>query len=109
MMGGPGDHPVADLLEFGRHPFVPQIERLVRAIAAITPEALHDTKLRGATWFSWARGERLDDAIRLLSAKLRQLEQETGRPPSLKPSDYIAPSTLSSAASAVPPIQPDLL
>jgi hypothetical protein len=101
MMGGPGDHPRDDLLRYGMHPFVPQIERLVRAIAAITPEALHETKLREARWFAWARGEQLDQAVRVLASKLRDLERETERPPSLAASDYeVHPVSRSPAASS---------
>jgi len=47
-VGGPNDHPLSDLLYWGKHPFPREIEELVLAIAAITLEALHDTKLRRA-------------------------------------------------------------
>jgi hypothetical protein len=73
-----GDHPLTDSLHHGRHPFPPDIERLILAIAAITPEALHDTKMPEAEWFAWEKGERLDDARRILSAKLRQFQAEIG-------------------------------
>ncbi|MGH9867018.1 MAG: hypothetical protein ACREAA_02490 [Candidatus Polarisedimenticolia bacterium] len=71
--GGPGDHPLTDLLHWGAHPFPKEIEDLVLAIAAITPEALHDTKLPGADWWSWARGDDLETGVRLLQAKLDEL------------------------------------
>lgn len=72
--GAPGDHPLTDLLSYGLRAFPDDIEALILSIAAITPEALHDTKLRGANWFAWARGEDLETARRLLSSKLRELE-----------------------------------
>ncbi len=71
--GGPGDHPLTDLLYWGKHPFPEEIEELVLAIAAITPEALHDTKLRGATWWAWEKGEDIEEGVRLLRAKLKEL------------------------------------
>ena len=76
--GGPDDHPLTDLLLWGRHPFPKEIEELVLAIAAITPEALHDTKLRGAAWFDWASGQDLENGVRILRAKLHQLKVERG-------------------------------
>lgn len=51
--GGPDDHSLTDLLCWGKHPFPKELEELVLAIAAITPEALHDTKLRGAKYWDW--------------------------------------------------------
>lgn len=71
--GGPDDHPLTDLLHWGKHPFPKEIEDLVLAIAAITPEALHDTKLRGANWWDWAEGKDLENGVRLLQAKLKEL------------------------------------
>lgn len=76
--GGPGDHPLTDLLNYGLHPFPAEVEELIFAIAAITPEALHDTKLPGADWWAWARGEGIDAARKQLSSKLKELQEQIG-------------------------------
>ncbi len=56
--GKPGDNPITDMLHHGAHPFPPDIEEMIRKLAAVAPHVLNDL---GWDPFAWEAGKNLDD------------------------------------------------
>ncbi len=76
-----GDHPLTDFRHHGRHPFAPQIERLLQEIDETEPGWLDRCppaeQARWDTQFHrWAAKLDLADGIENLVQKLRQLQDE---------------------------------
>jgi hypothetical protein len=57
-MGGPGDHPLTDLLHWNTHPFPLDMEKLVLQIRDLSPRFLD--RITTKEWFDWEKGENLD-------------------------------------------------
>lgn len=78
--GKPGDHPMTDWKAHGRHPFPPEIEKLLAAAEQIDPR--WQSKLpqaQGAAWeqryWDWYRGVNIEEGLDALRALLKKLER----------------------------------
>ena len=67
--GRPGDNPITDLLSHDRHPFPPDIEEMLRKLAAIDPILFQEL---GWAPFEWEQGQNLDEGRK----RLRELLNE---------------------------------
>jgi hypothetical protein len=68
-MGGPGDHPIGDLIHYGQSPFPPDIAALVRELYSLDPK-MRDTFALDA--FDWEAGRALDEGRAKLRAELQK-------------------------------------
>ncbi len=68
-MGGPGDHPISDLIHWGRNAFPPDIADMIRLLHSFDPK-IRDTFALNA--YDWAEGRALDDARAKLRAELQK-------------------------------------
>ena len=68
-MGGPGDHPIGDLIYYGQSPFPPDIAALVRELHLLDPK-MRDTFAMDA--FDWEAGRALDEGRAKLRAELQK-------------------------------------
>ncbi len=66
-MGGPGDHPISDILHFNLPRYSSKIDNLIKEIAKYLPEYSIDTLMN---WFS---PPPLDEMEAILSQKLKEL------------------------------------
>ncbi len=66
-MGGPGDHPIGDLLHWGRNPFPEDIAEMLRNLHSLDPK-VRDTFALDA--YDWAEGRSLDEGRAKLRAEL---------------------------------------
>lgn len=60
-----GDHPFTDMMIHGRHPFPADIERMLRKLQEVEPGLISRF---GWEPFDWAKGRRLEDGRRKLTA-----------------------------------------
>jgi serine/threonine protein kinase len=69
-MGGPGDHPITDLIFYGQNHFPADIADLLRELHAIDPQ------MRGTTFnldaYDWIEGRALDEGRAKLRAELQK-------------------------------------
>ena len=66
-MGGPGDHPISDLIHWGRNPFPTDIADMIRQLHAL------DSKTRdlfALDAFDWEAGRALEEGRAKLRAEL---------------------------------------
>ncbi len=79
----PGDHPLMDLLAFGRRRLPDDICDLVLEIYRLDPTAFHqasrNTGAGDGDWYAWEKGERLDEAATFLTAKLKAARAKVGK------------------------------
>jgi hypothetical protein len=68
-MGGPGDHPIGDLIFYDRNPFPADVADLVRQLYALDPK-MRDTFALDA--FDWVAGRGLDAGRAKLRAGLQK-------------------------------------
>ena len=66
-MGGPGDHPIGDLIHYGRNAFPADIADMLLLLYSLDPK-IRDTFALDA--FDWAEGRALDDGRAKLQAEL---------------------------------------
>lgn len=66
-MGGPGDHPIGDLVHWGRNSFPPDIADLLLKLHAIDPEIRNVFALDA---YDWVEGRALDEGRARLTAEL---------------------------------------
>jgi hypothetical protein len=72
--GSPGDHPITDLLRYGKHPFPAEIEVLLRRINERNPMALNGDIALFA--YDWEQGKNLIEGRQLLEKLLAQNESK---------------------------------
>ncbi|MCH8861712.1 MAG: hypothetical protein IID51_04290 [Proteobacteria bacterium] len=65
------DHPITDMLNYGEHPFPPDMEEMIRRIYEINPSAGNEL---GMEPFEWEKGFKLDDGRERLKTLLNRLE-----------------------------------
>jgi hypothetical protein len=70
--GSPGDHPITDLLRYGKHPFPADIEALLRRINDLNPKALNGDVALFA--YDWEQGKNLTEGRQLLERLLAKNE-----------------------------------
>ncbi len=84
--GKPGDHPVTDMLVHGKHPFLADMEEMLREVLALDP-IFPDGKrhyVDQVEWerrfFDWERGRNLDEGRTALKSVLAELrgKESTG-------------------------------
>jgi hypothetical protein len=68
-MGGPGDHPIGDLMFYGENRFPPDVADLIRQLYAIDPK-MRDSFALDA--HDWVEGKALDEGCARLRAELRK-------------------------------------
>jgi len=68
-MGGPGDHPIGDLIHWSRNPFPPDMAEMIRQLYALDPK-IRDTFALDA--FAWEEGRSLDEGRAKLRAELQK-------------------------------------
>ena len=68
-MGGPGDHPIGDLIYYGQNPFPADIADLVRQLHALDPK-MRNTFASDAC--DWVEGRALDEGHAKLRAELQK-------------------------------------
>ena len=73
-MGGPGDHPIGDLIHWGRNPFPADIAEMLRRLHALDPK-MRDTFALDA--YDWAEGRSLDEGRAKLRAELAKHHPRT--------------------------------
>lgn len=56
--GGPGDHPLDDLQNWGKHPFPADIEAMILRLRDVSPRYLD--RISSTEYFDWAAGKNLD-------------------------------------------------
>jgi hypothetical protein len=84
--GGPGDHPLTDMLVHGKHPYPADMEDTLRRILAIQPKFPDGRRayIEQVEWetrfFAWERGEALEEGRAALRRALDELECK--QPPS---------------------------
>jgi hypothetical protein len=66
--GRPFDHPVTDLLRYGKHPFPNDMEQLLRKVHALNSKALDGDVASLA--YDWVEGKNLDEGRQLLNKLL---------------------------------------
>ena len=66
-MGGPGDHPIGDLIHWGTNRFPDDIARMLRKLHALDSGLRNRFALES---YDWAEGKNLDGARAKLSAEL---------------------------------------
>jgi hypothetical protein len=69
-----GDHPMTDLFAHGRHPFPPDMEEMIRNLAAIRPDIVQLLQLDS---FDWEQGKNLDEGRK----RLKELIDDYGGAP----------------------------
>jgi len=72
-MGGPGDHPIGDLIHYSQNPFPADIADLVRRLHALDPKMRHTFALDA---FDWVEGRALDEGRSKLQAELQKHKTE---------------------------------
>jgi hypothetical protein len=68
--GGPGDHPLDDLIKWGKHPFPADMQTMILRLREVVPRYLD--RVSSAEYFDWAAGRNLDvgrDHLRKLLAE----------------------------------------
>jgi hypothetical protein len=73
--GSPGDHPITDMLRFGKHPFPVEFERLLMRINRLNPRALDGDVALFA--YDWEQGKNLVEGRQLLEKLLAQNESKS--------------------------------
>ena len=72
--GGPGDHPLTDLLLWHRPTYGEPVDSLLREVAALGGETVLDAPPRSPRlwdlWPPWGRGEQKDELLRELERDL---------------------------------------
>ena len=68
-MGAPGDHPISDLLHWGRNPFPPDMAEMIRQLYALDPNVRSRFALDA---YDWEQGKGLDDGLAKLKAELEK-------------------------------------
>ena len=68
-MGGPGDHPISDLLQWGRNPFPPDMAEMIRRLYALDPKVRSTFALDA---YDWEQGKGLDEGRAKLRAELEK-------------------------------------
>jgi hypothetical protein len=66
-MGGPGDHPITDLVKWGYNPFPPDIADMILILHALDPN-IRDIFALDA--YAWAEGRDLEEGRTKLRAEL---------------------------------------
>ena len=79
-MGGPGDHPLTDMLVWNLHPFPPDIEAMLREVLEVD-SGFPDGKrkyIEQVEWsrrfFDWEQGENLDEGREALALILSEIK-----------------------------------
>ena len=70
-MGGPGDHPIGDLIHWHINPFPPDIADMLRSLYALNPE-IRDIFALDA--YDWVEGRSLDEGRAKLRAELAKYQ-----------------------------------
>lgn len=85
--GKPGDHPVTDMLIYGKHPFPLDMEEMLREVLALDP-IFPDGKRRyvdQVEWerrfFDWAQGKKLKEGREALQEVLAELRRSKSAGP----------------------------
>jgi len=73
-MGGPGDHPIGDLLHWGRNPFPADIADMLRKLYELDP-MVRDTFALDA--YDWEAGRSLEEGRAKLRSELAKHESRT--------------------------------
>lgn len=80
-MGGPGDHPLTDMLAWNLHPFPSDIEAMLRQVLELDP-GFPDGKRKyleqvewGRKMYDWEKGKNLDEGRRALAQVLAELRE----------------------------------
>jgi hypothetical protein len=71
--GKPGDHPVTDTIVYGKHPYPPNLEKLVIELYKLDSQAFNVLEWEP---FKWKKGEHISEAMVLL----RGLIENHGNP-----------------------------
>ena len=66
-MGGPGDHPISDLIHWGQNPFPADIAEMIRQLYALDSKT---RELFALDAFDWEAGRALDEGRAKLRAEL---------------------------------------
>ena len=74
-MGGPGDHPISDLIHYGQSPFPADIADLIRQLYAVDSK-MRDTFALEA--YDWAEGRALDEGRAKLRGELQKHQIRRG-------------------------------
>jgi hypothetical protein len=72
--GGPGDHPLDDLINWGRHPFPADIEAMILRLREVVPRYLD--RVSSTEYFDWAEGRNLDAGRDYLNRLLAEYEAD---------------------------------
>ena len=76
----PGDHPVSDLLFHGRHPFPPEVERLILRLHQADPRVWRELSCAAENWTRLpATGASCGRVVEYLNGLLHDLEIRAGQ------------------------------
>ena len=89
MNGKPGDHPLTDLFDYGKCTLPEWMCELILQIHALDPDAFvekieslpsnwNEHRREHGDWFSWANGQRLNEAREFLENKLKAAQELKG-------------------------------
>ena len=71
-LGGPGDHPIGDLIHWGRNPFPSDMGDMIRQLYSFDPK-IRDAFALDA--FDWEEGRALDEGRARLRAELQKYQR----------------------------------
>ena len=71
-MGGPGDHPISDLIHYGNNRFPADIAGLIVQLYALDPNMRNTYALDA---YDWAEGKSLDEGRARLRAEIQKHHQ----------------------------------
>jgi hypothetical protein len=76
----PGEHPVSDLLFHGRHPFPPEVERLILRLHQVNPRVWRELACSAENWTRLpASGASCGRVVEYLNGLLHDQEIRAGR------------------------------
>jgi hypothetical protein len=70
--GGPGDHPITDLIYYGNNTFPPDIAALIRQLHSLDPNMRNTFALDA---YNWVEGRELEQGRARLEAELGRIQE----------------------------------
>jgi hypothetical protein len=74
-MGGPGDHPITDLVKYGNNQFPPDIAGMIILLYSLNPNTRNTFALDA---YDWVAGHTLEDGRAKLQAEIQKCQSHSG-------------------------------